>query len=296
MSATNLTIAIAIATSGRRHLLTETVGYMAGQTRPADEFIICPAKAEDADEGALRQLVPSLKIVTGPIGSSHQRNTIIASSNADIIIFFDDDFLPALDYLEKLEHLFTDNSDIVVATGDVLADGILGPGLEFHKGVSILEGERNAVVTISISPTFNGYGCNMAVRLAPVRRYGLKFDENLPFYAWLEDLDFSRQLAPYGRVVKASNLRGVHLGTKVGRSPGVRLGYSQIANRVHIMGKGNMSWWQAWRGAFNNITANLLKSFRPEPWVDRRGRLKGNFIALSDLLLGRLDTKKIIDL
>ncbi len=50
-------------------------------------------------------------------------------------------------------------------------------------------------------------------------------------------LDFSRLVARYGQVVSAKQLEGVHLGTKVGRSPGVRLGYSQIANPVYLMRK-----------------------------------------------------------
>jgi hypothetical protein len=33
-----------------------------------------------------------------------------------------------------------------------------------------------------------------------------------------------------------------------------------------------------------NIIANLLRSWRPEPWIDRPGRVKGNMIALFDLL------------
>ena len=42
-------ISIAIATAGRRDVLTETVRFMAHQRRVPDEFLICPAKPEDAD-------------------------------------------------------------------------------------------------------------------------------------------------------------------------------------------------------------------------------------------------------
>ena len=47
-------------------------------------------------------------------------------------------------------------------------------------------------------PTFSGYGCNMAVRLAPMREHGLRFDERLPLYGWQEDVDLSRRLAAFG--------------------------------------------------------------------------------------------------
>src|SRR3546814_2466766 len=36
-----------------------------------------------------------------------------------------------------------------------------------------------------LEDVYNGYGCNMAIRMAPVREAGLLFDENLPFYGWL---------------------------------------------------------------------------------------------------------------
>ena len=37
-----------------------------------------------------------------------------------------------------------------------------------------------------------------------------------------------------------------------------------------------------------NVSANLVKVWKPEPWVDRKGRLKGNALACLDLLTGRL--------
>jgi hypothetical protein len=43
-----------------------------------------------------------------------------------------------------------------------------------------------------------------------------------------------------------------------------------------------------------NIAANALKTLRPEPWVDRRGRLLGNLRAIADLVTGRLDPRKVL--
>jgi hypothetical protein len=39
-----------------------------------------------------------------------------------------------------------------------------------------------------------------------------------------------------------------------------------------------------------------LRSFRPEPFVDRRGRLRGNMIALADVMRGRLAPERILEL
>lgn len=59
------------------------------------------------------------------------------------------------------------------------------------------------------------------------------------------------------------------------------------------MRKRTMSVPQATMQIGRNLAANLVKIWRPEPWVDRKGRLKGNVIALRDLLKGRLAPQNI---
>ena len=44
-----------------------------------------------------------------------------------------------------------------------------------------------------------------------------------------------------------------------------------------------------------NILANHVKTFRPEAWVDRKGRMKGNWMGLFDLVRGRLHPERIND-
>ena len=136
----------------------------------------------------------------------------------------------------------------------------------------------------------------MAFRCAPIQTNQLRFDEALPLYSWLEDVDFSRKVATYGRCVRASGLLGVHLGTKAGRTSGVRLGYSQVMNPVYLTQRTTMRTPHALRLISGNIAANLMKSFWPEPWIDRRGRLRGNLIALGDVLRGRIDPRRILSL
>ncbi|MGJ7511013.1 glycosyltransferase family 2 protein [Variovorax sp. GT1P44] len=291
----SLKIAIAIATAGRRDVLADAVRFLARQSRRPDELLICPARPEDVDPACLDGFPCPVRIVSGSIGSSAQRNALIEVSDADVMVFFDDDYLPAEDFVRETERLFAAHPGVVVATGKVLADGILGPGLTHEEAVRLLADTGLDPNPPSLSPAFNAYGCNMAVRLAPVRQHGIRFDERLPLYGWLEDVDFSRQLAPHGDIVQATSLRGVHLGTKrSGRSPGKRLGYSQVANRIYIMRKGHMTPLQALNGNLKNIGANLLRSWRPEPWVDRRGRLVGNALAVWDWVRGRVDPERIL--
>jgi hypothetical protein len=124
----------------------------------------------------------------------------------------------------------------------------------------------------------------------------LRFDERLSLYAWQEDLDFCGALRRSGRVVQTNLAWGVHLGTKRGKGSGLRLGYSQIINPAYIFLKGNMSFAYAFKLAAKNLLANALKSIRPESYVDRRGRLRGNLIGILHLIIGRVTPEYILKL
>ena len=289
-------IAVLIATTGRPHVLTETLREVAAQTRRPDRVLVCPAKAADVSHAALASLPFPVEIVSGEVGSSHQRNALLrAAGDIDIALFIDDDFLMAPSYLDALATLFATHPRCVVATGRVLADGATGRGYTVAEGRDILLSDYAASSTVA--ETFNGYGCNMAVRWSALRGHDVWFDEQLPLYAWAEDVDFSRQASLYGEVLRADALVGVHLAWKGGRTSGVRFGYSQIANQVYLARKGTVTGLGALRKAAENVAANIVGSCRNnESFIDRRGRLVGNLYAIRDLLVGRSSPQRIHDL
>lgn len=287
-------VVVGIATAGRREQVRLTLLQLAGQSQLPRRVVVCPAGAGDLDEADLPALGCPLDVVHGPRGLTAQRNTILsACGDADVLIFFDDDFYPAPDYVEQVSALFASRPDIVVATNQPVRDGATGPGIPHAEAVALIAALAPATVPAQVGDTYGGYGCNMSLRMAPVRDHGLLFDVRLPLYGWLEDIDFSRRLAAHGRVANCSSLRGVHLATKRGRTSGLRFGYSQIANPIYLLRKGTMSRRYAWRHMAKNVAKNLLRSAWPEPWVDRTGRLRGNFIALLDVLRRRLDPRRV---
>ncbi len=292
-----LRIAVGIATAGRRTILGYTLDLIARQTRVPDLLIVCPAAVEDLDAVALERFPFTTAVRIGRRGLTAQRNQILSAAGAsDVIVFFDDDFFPQLNYLEEVEKLFLGNADVIAVTGRPILDGANGPGVEAETALKLISAHAPVPADQAFVPTYGAYGCNMAFRMDPIRQYGLLFDENLPLYGWQEDIDFSRRLSAFGRIVDAKALRGVHLGTKGGRTSGIRLGYSQIANPVYLIRKGTMSVAFAGPLVWRNVLANLGKSFRPEPWIDRRGRLMGNGLALRDLLTGRISPQRILEL
>ncbi|WP_244493043.1 glycosyltransferase family 2 protein [Aureimonas sp. AU20] len=287
---------VAIVTSGRAAVLNETLRYLGRQTSLPERVFVCPAQPADFTFPSDERLPFAVEVVTSPQGACVQRNAILdqlTGETSGAVLFLDDDFFPRADYVAETAALFQLHPDIALATGTVLADGAPGPGLTVADAIETLAADTLHPEE-DLQPVYNGYGCNMAVRLDTVNRRTLRFDTELPLYAWLEDVDFSRRLATDGRLVQSTRLRGVHMGVKRGRSSGLRLGYSQIANPWYLMRKRTMRPDLAAKQALRNIAANLAKVGKPEPWVDRRGRVKGNLLALRDLLRGRLHPKNIL--
>jgi glycosyltransferase involved in cell wall biosynthesis len=291
-----LKLAVGIATIGRPAVVMELLNRLSVQTRIPDAIVVCAPNV--ADIKGIAEAHPHVTILIGPRGLPHQRNTILQHLRAfDVVVYFDDDFVPCASYLEKVESIMRKYPEVVVTTGSVLKDGILGPGLTFEAADDVLSSSSRALDTIDpLVDVFNAYGCNMGIRIAPAQVNGVAFDETLPLYGWLEDVDFSQQLVRFGRVVKSEATRGVHLGIKSGRQPGIKLGYSQIANPLYLMGKGTCSWRKGLAQIGRNLAANTIRSFWPEAWVDRRGRLFGNVRAILDLISGRLDPSRILSM
>jgi len=287
-------IAVVLASLGRPAILRELILRLNAQTRIPDLICVCVTKFEDAP--ALDD-VHGVEVIISPIGSCAQRNAGIThvSDRADIIVFFDDDFVPSRDYVAKLEAYFAINVDIVGVTGHVLIDGIKGPGFTFadadkaladHAPIPIENASRE------LHPSL--YGCNMSFRRAAI--LGLSFDENLPLYGWLEDVDFSAQAHKSGRLARTNAIVGVHLGAKGGRTSGVKFGYSQIANPFYLGQKGTMSLPHVVTRIGRNLISNHLHAFSPELYVDRWGRIKGNWLAIFDLVRGKISPMRILSL
>lgn len=286
---------VIIATAGRRDLVSRLLSHLEAQRRPADEVII--SAPDKTHVRSYQSCSFPITCLFGRRGLCAQRNLGLeyALGRADVITFFDDDFLPASDYLERVSSAFEENTNWAVVRGHAVQDGASGPGLSFEAGLDALRvAEANKSPCDVVCDQVGGYGCNMSVRAKHVRK--LRFDERLVLYGWQEDIDFTTQLRAFGRVVSLSTLIGVHLGVKSGRVSGVRFGYSQIVNPVYLIRKGTIPRGFALGLMGRNLAANIIKSFWPEPYIDRRGRLKGNAIAACHLLQGRVEPEHVLKL
>jgi GT2 family glycosyltransferase len=291
----NSSVAVVIATKGRPAEVSKLITHLRGQTELPDIIVVSTCTSSDIDADLLSDL--QVKLIFGSPGLTAQRNRALASlsNQTEIIIFFDDDFIPSRFWIERAKILFASHADVVCISGKVLKDG----------GVGATEGEAIVHRADVVAPHFTArdhdvtewlspYGCNMAVRFKSLD--DIRFDERLVLYGWLEDRDFGVRLGSRGRIVQANALWGVHFArTMRGRgSTGLTFGYSQVVNPWYLMRKGTMTPLEALRYIARSLIGNSINFF--DDRTDRRGRLKGNVLGLADIILRRWAPEKIAKL
>jgi hypothetical protein len=286
MNGIDLRISVLVASVGRAEEVGQLLHALARQTKAPASIVLSVAAAADLP----LDLPDGVRVVMGPAGLPAQRNRglDLVQRDCDVVVFYDDDFLPARDSLAKISEFFLSHPHLAGATGHVLADGINGEGLPYRVALDILATYEAKPKPALVNEDFLcAYGCNMAFRCTAIG--AKRFDENLPRYAWQEDMDFAGQLSTVGKVIRTNAFAGVHRGVKKGRGSGVDLGFSQIVNPVYLIRKGTMAPRKALTLMSRNLIANHVKTLRPEPYIDRWGRLRGNWAGLWHLLLGKLD-------
>lgn len=293
---------VVVATKGRAADCHELVSWLAAQTHAPRRVVF--VGSEPADVSGLTPSDETIVCTAPRAGTSIQRNAGIVALRGALalkkpycVVFFDDDFRPAPDWLEQCVRFFDEHPEAVGITGQVLADGVRGPGISNERAraylANQLPAEKHWASGEEVRSIDCVYGCNMAFRDTAIE--ACTFDEELPLYAWQEDQDYSSQAARLGQVYYVPSCRGVHLGSKGGRSNGRRLGYSQIANPIYLMRKGTMSRRKGVKFLLRAMASNSLRSLFPHPLVDYKGRLVGNARAMLDLTRGRCHPKRVLE-
>ena len=287
--------AVIISTRGRPGIVNALLDEIARQSKAPEHTYVIGTRLEDIPE--LNRSQERLTVQVGRTGLTLQRNDglTLAGSRFSYIVFFDDDFVPSRFWLERMEAIFRSRPDIAGLTGTLLANGTTTAGVPLDVAQSMVRRRDSKPVHSGLLHERLAYGSNMGSNMA-FRYSALRhasFDERLPLYAWLEDHDFRGQIERHGPVVRADALWGVHLGHKNGRMRGVTLGYSQTANALYLAKKGTVPKPYLAKLVSKNL---LINAARSEPFVDRRGRLLGNLIALGDIIRGRISPERVVKL
>jgi len=286
-------VAVILASIGRPDCLAVVLDKLNAQSYPPCQIIL--SVIADSDLPEINPGLNNVVVVKGPQGLPAQRNSGLEKLQemADVVAFFDDDYVPSRFCVEGIAQFYANNHQVVGANGMLLADGIKSGGIDLHKAELTLEHyDANPRTDAGIVKSLHGlYGCNMTYRCSALK--GVKFDERLKLYGWQEDIDFAVQVGRKGRIVQTHSFAGIHLGVKGARTSGIKLGYSQIINPIYLNKKGTMRAGFALSLIIRNVLANHLRAFWPEPWIDRMGRVKGNWIGMMDYLRGRITPERI---
>lgn len=163
-----------------------------------------------------------VEVAFGPKGLARQRNLALnlVLKDSDIVAFFDDDYVPSHNALVGLVRSFSVIEDVSGLTGKLLADGARGPGISLDAAKNIVdawdagEASKKALSEPRAIVDLEGlYGCNMAFRAEAIG--DTRFDERLPLYGWLGDIDFASRVSGMNKLT--SSMFGVHCGVKSGR-------------------------------------------------------------------------------
>ncbi len=298
---------VVIATKGRPKETYTLLDSLSNQSFDIENIIV--VGSEDADVLGLAShplsLSNKVSIKTTDAGLTIQRNAGLdfilhryqhsLNPHDWFVVFFDDDFRPATNWVYACAEAFKANNRLLGLGGQVLADGI--------SGVGLTETQAQAYISKELLPEpheWSGnighsvpdlYGCNMAYRGSIANK--ARFDENLPFYGWLEDVDYSVNASKSGELTYLPAAKGVHLGVSGGRTSGIRFGYSQIANPLYLIRKQTMPKKKALLLMMRNIASNIFHTVTFKHSKDYPGRLYGNCLAFLDAVRRKCHPAKI---
>ncbi len=214
---------------------------------------------------------------------TRQRNLGIDAldERSDIAAFIDDDVLLENDFFKIISDIYKEDNNAEISG---LGGFVTGEDEDFkyfyQKPVLIKNNEVYKTKTL--------YGCNMIYRRKVVMNE--RFDENLLFYGFQEDRDFSLRANKYGLVVRTKHARLRHLRVKSGRIDRLKLGFSLLGNPYYIMKKHGDSVLRIQYHLLHSFTIIMLKAiFKKE----HRACLMGAFIALKQILSGKFCPQNI---
>ena len=292
----NSRASVVLASAGRRAALANIISDLSRQAGDIAEIVISTPTVDDAPS---REELPSsvaqkVIYVHGSKGLPTQRNRALnALTEPTFIAFFDDDCRIHDGYLRTAMDFLGNQGDAVGITGGLLIDGAAEDReISNNEALDLLREQSPGVAGPQRVTAL--YGCNFVVRAASAA--GVSFDDHLPLYGWLEDLDYSRRLAARGELWLVPAARAVHLGASSGgRIAHERFGYSQLANPMYLRRKKVISRRELAVFLVKGLPNNLLFSVRGKSREMRRQRLAGNLIAVRHWVSGSLDPRQILN-
>ena len=281
-------VSIIIPTLNRASSLARTLGFISKSSILPDEVIIIDQSPIDTAE-KIKELCDSQTLKIKYIHINEQsltkaRNVGLESCENDIVIFMDDDIDIGIDTIKNIKLLFKDNSISLVGGIDSGSPPkkLSLPSLIFfrssffkrYKGHVSMAGygvfPQNPQEKTS---TEWAMGFFFAIRKSLAQKWGLKFDENLKYYAYAEDLDFTYR---YFLKSREENLKCImstaatvlHNVSREYRLQSRQRTFMEICHRRYIMARHGNTVLRQIIMLWSDIGAALMRTKRGEPVSD----------------------------
>jgi hypothetical protein len=289
---------VLIASTGRPEMLHGTLLSVLRQTLKPSRILVSTIKDEDVAPES--RGLPDCKFFTGAKGLCAQLNKVINEIRADEdpVCVFDDDVELAPTFLETVCEAFDAQPVYIALGGAVVYDGAKRlDRIDREEAAKQIAGHTSQQRQTAESSRVEGlsnilYGCNMCFRREALIEE--RFDEELPLYSWLFEVDICRRLHRNGQVGNVPLAAVAHLASSGKKMSGVKMGYSQVCNPHYLWTrKRTMSFAEFCRHATQALASNGLRTLNFADPVDRLGRLKGNLLALWEISRGKSRPKRI---
>jgi glycosyltransferase involved in cell wall biosynthesis len=188
---TKLTVSVIIPTYNRKDLLRETLNSLAKQTYPSDHFeiIVVDDGSTDGTASIVAEVFPFILryFWQSNQGDASARNLGVQQSQADILVFLDDDILVEADYLTYLIQAYDmGQNNIVIGTCNLS----LLETTPFSKSLHASQ-ELDYLHTATEVSFRDVYSNNMALRREAYFKIGMMQGLDFPGSSMWCDLDFN---------------------------------------------------------------------------------------------------------
>ncbi len=262
-----LTISVIICTRNRFDDFQKTIPSVFRQSRLPDELVVVDSSESPQIEGYLNSINRPMVFRyfhTTP-GLTLQRNHGIRKSKGDLLFFFDDDVDLDIDYIYQVEKVFKEDRE-----GEIGAVGGRITSLHEIKAGTFLSRVKDKIFDLirnlfGLGNLGNGRfrysgmpthlnpdgrsqyieclsGCCMAFRREVFKK--IEFDENLPSYGLMEDVDISKRTLDLGyRIYYEASAMLVHNTSPQNRLDIYRWAEMTVINYAYLFRK---NWSKNW--------------------------------------------------
>ena len=269
-------LSVIIPTYNRVDSLRRTFSYIKKSSVLPDELIVVDQSESDYArqiEALCRENEVVYKHLQHP-SSTAARNVGIETSSGDILVFMDDDVDVDQETLSNVKEVFCDEGIVLVGGYDkktVIRNSklgyVFGKSKKSKRNIGHMASGiygRFPLVWGKATPTEWAMGFFFAVEKNFIVKHNCKFDENLQYYAYAEDLDFSygvylqaercgRQCILSDRIIVNHNVSNEY------RTPTRKATFMSYLHRYYICKKYKLNSVKFWWSNFGDLIYRLLK-------------------------------------